>query len=404
MKVTIEKGRARGRIQAPPSKSMAHRFLICAALARGRSILHGMSNCEDVMATVDCLSAMGVPVKIEGDTAIVDGIDFKSAAPGGELRCRESGSTIRFLAPLCLLCERNVMLTGSEKLLTRPMSIYKSLAEEKGFTFLQDESSVIVRGPLKSGDYRVAGNISSQFISGLLFALPLTEGDSTISIIPPVESRSYIELTLSALREFGVSAYWRDDHTLFIKGGQSYVPTETTVEGDYSGAAFYAALNVLGCDVEIDGLRSDSIQGDKVYSRYFDMLCKGTPTIHIGDCPDLGPVLFAVAAAKYGGVFTGTSRLRLKESDRASAMASELEKFGTSVSVRDDDVVVYPMDFHSPEIALCGHNDHRIVMSLAVLLTLTGGEIIGAEAVAKSLPGFFDDLLSLGIDLSMKEE
>lgn len=404
MKVTIEKGRACGRVKAPPSKSMAHRFLICAALAGGRSILHGMSSCEDVMATVDCLSAMGVPVTLDGDTAVVDGIDFKSASPNGELRCRESGSTIRFLAPLCLLCGKNVMLVGSEKLLARPMSVYKNLSEEKGFTFLQDECSVIVRGPIKSGDYRVAGNISSQFISGLLFALPLTDGDSTISIIPPVESRSYIELTLSALREFGVSAHWQDDHTLFIKGGQSYRPTETTVEGDYSGAAFYAALKTLGCDVEIDGLREDSIQGDKVYSRYFDMLCKGTPTIHIGDCPDLGPILFAVAAAKYGGVFTGTSRLRLKESDRASAMAAELEKFGTSVSVRDDDVVVYPMDFHRPVSTLYGHNDHRIVMSLAVLLTLTGGEITGAESVSKSLPGFFDDLISLGVGLSMKEE
>ena len=163
-------------------------------------------------------------------------------------------------------------------------------------------------------------------------------------------------------------------------------------------------MNTLGCNIEIEGLKKDSLQGDKVYSRFFDMLCKGTPTIHIGDCPDLGPILFAVAAAKYGGVFTGTSRLKLKESDRAEAMASELRKFGTSVSVHEDDVVVYPMGFHRPDIKLYGHNDHRIVMSLAVLLTLTGGEIDGAEAVAKSLPGFFDDLVRLGVELSMKEE
>ena len=295
------------------------------------------------------------------------------------------------------MCGKNTMLTGSAKLLSRPMSIYESLSGEKGFTFLHDGNSVMVRGPLKSGDYRVAGNISSQFISGLLFALPLASGDSTVSIIPPIESRSYIELTLSALREFGIEAYWQDDHTLFIKGDQCYRPTETAVEGDYSGAAFFAALSALGCDVSIEGLKKDSLQGDRVYPRYFDMLRKGTPTIHIGDCPDLGPILFAVSAASYGGVFTGTSRLRLKESDRATAMAAELRKFGASVTVHEDDVVVYPMDFHRPNELLCGHNDHRIVMSLAVLLTLTGGEIDGAEAVAKSLPTFFADLSGLGI-------
>lgn len=403
MKVTIEKGRAEGRVKAPPSKSMAHRFLICAALARGRSVIHGLSDCEDVLATIDCLSALGVPVTFDGDKATVDGIDIRSASPSGVLNCRESGSTIRFLVPLCLMCEKETVLTGTGKLLSRPMSIYKSLSAEKDFVFLQNEDSVTVRGPLKSGDYRVAGNVSSQFISGLLFALPLADGDSTITIVPPVESRSYIELTLSALREFGISAYWQDDHTLFIKGSQSYVPTETVVEGDYSGAAFFAALDALGCDVEIDGLRENSLQGDRVYSRYFEMLCKGTPTIHIGDCPDLGPILFALAAARYGGVFTGTSRLRLKESDRANAMASELRKFGSTVTVHDDDVVVYPSDFHRPCEVLCGHNDHRIVMSLSVLLTLTGGEIDGAEAVAKSLPTFFEDLGSLGISLSMKE-
>ena len=313
MKVTIEKGRASGSVKAPPSKSMAHRFLICAAMAKGKSVIRGMSDCEDVLATIDCLSALGVPVTLDGDTATVEGIDIRSALPSGALNCRESGSTIRFLIPLCLMCGKNTMLTGSAKLLSRPMSIYESLSGEKGFTFLHDGNSVMVRGPLKSGDYRVAGNISSQFISGLLFALPLASGDSTVSIIPPIESRSYIELTLSALREFGIEAYWQDDHTLFIKGDQCYRPTETAVEGDYSGAAFFAALSALGCDVSIEGLKKDSLQGDRVYPRYFDMLRKGTPTIHIGDCPDLGPILFAVSAASYGGVFTGTSRLRLKE-------------------------------------------------------------------------------------------
>ena len=150
----------------------------------------------------------------------------------------------------------------------------------------------------------------------------------------------------------------------------------------------------------IDGLSEESLQGDRVYARFFDMLSRGTPTVHISDCPDLGPVLFALSACKNGGVFTGTARLKIKESDRAAAMAQELEKFGVSVRVDDDSVVVYPADFHAPTEPLLGHNDHRIVMALSVMLTLTGGEICGSEAVAKSMPNFFEALQSLGIKVT----
>lgn len=404
MKVTIEKGSAIGKIKAPPSKSIAHRMLICAALAEGESVINGISECDDVLATLDCMKALGVPFTREGDRVTVTGIDMRRARPTSALYCRESGSTIRFFVPICLLSGNNTMLRASGSLMRRPMSVYEKLAKEKGYVYAQDEQSVMVKGPLRAGEYKVAGDISSQFISGLLFALPLADGDSVISITPPVESRSYINLTISALAEFGVSVIWRDEHTLFIKGGQTYRAVETSVEGDYSNAAFLSALSVLGGDVEVDGLRENSIQGDKVYTRFFEMLCKGTPTVHIGDCPDLGPVLFAVAAAKYGGVFTGTSRLRIKESDRGAAMAEELKKFGTAVTVHDDTVVVYPADFHTPTEILCGHGDHRIVMSLAVLCTLTGGTIDGAEAVAKSYPDFFEVIDNLGIKRSVAND
>ena len=397
MRVEIEKGRAVGRITAPPSKSMAHRLLICAALARGVSTLHGVSSCEDVLATIDCLTDLGARFEYDGDTVRVTGADLSLAEPERPLACRESGSTLRFLIPICLLLDKNLMLTGEGQLMKRPLGVYGALAAEKGVTFLQDGNSIVLRGPLAAGEYTVAGDVSSQFISGLLFALPLAEGDSRISIIPPVVSRPYIDMTLEALCEFGIRVEWEDDHTLRVPGGQTYRAVETSVEGDYSGAAFFAALKALGSDVEIDGLRADSIQGDRVYESYFRMLENGIPTIHIGDCPDLGPVLFSVAAAKYGGIFTGTSRLKLKESDRGAAMAEELRKFGTSITVHDDSVVVYPADFHAPSEPLSGHGDHRIVMSLAVLLTLTGGTIDGAEAVSKSFPAFFDGLSCLGI-------
>jgi 3-phosphoshikimate 1-carboxyvinyltransferase len=204
-------------------------------------------------------------------------------------------------------------------------------------------------------------------------------------------------LTVNAVKKFGITAEWVDEYTIKIPGKQKYMPTEITVEGDYSGAAFPDALNLFGGEVCVLGLAPDSIQGDSAYKRYYEMLNRRVPSIHIGDCPDLGPVLFAIAAAKFGGVFSGTKRLKIKESDRAAAMAEELKKFGTSVSVYDDSVVIYPADFHAPTETLSGHNDHRIVMALAILLTLTGGEIDGAEAIKKSYPEFFDSLKSLGI-------
>lgn len=397
MKVEIKQSTAKGRINAPPSKSMAHRLLICSGLCEGQSIVRGIAPSEDVLATLDCLKALGATYTIEGDIVTITGTSLASITKPCKLYCRESGSTLRFFLPMCLVSGTEYSLYGSETLLKRPMSVYEDICKEKGIDFVNDGSSVKVCGKLTSGSYRVKGNISSQFISGLLFVLPLLDGDSTITIAPPIESCSYINLTIQALGQFGVVVEWADERTLYIKGGQRYCACDVTVEGDYSNAAFFAALNELGSGVIVNGLSPDSLQGDKIYAKYFEMLSRGTPTIHISDCPDLGPILFALAACRNGGIFTGTSRLKIKESDRAAAMAAELAKFGVSVNVEADSVVVYPADFHAPLENLCGHNDHRIVMSLSVMLTLTGGIIEGAEAVSKSMPDFFGRLKDLGI-------
>ncbi len=399
MNVSIHSGTALGRITAPPSKSMAHRLLICAGLANGVSRIRGIALNEDIAATIDCLRLLGAQCTIEGDTVTVRGTDPRQTSATAPLPCRESGSTLRFFVPIALLNGQETAFVGSERLLSRPLDVYKTLCDQRHLTFSQCAEKVVVRGPLKADEFAVAGNISSQFISGLLFALPLLEKDSTIRITSPIESRSYIEMTLQALRHFGVTAKWTDEKTLTIAGGQQYTPTDMTVEGDYSGAAFFAALNALGHDVQIDGLSPDSLQGDKVYEKHFAALQSGTPVIHIADCPDLGPVLFATAAALNGGVFTGTKRLKLKESDRAAAMAEELNAFGTAVTVHDDAVVVFPQAFHPPTRPLCSHNDHRIVMALSVLLTKTGGTIQDATAVNKSFPDFFKKLSSLGIEV-----
>lgn len=399
MQVSIRPSLGRGVMQAPPSKSMAHRLLIGGALSAGESVIEGISHSEDMLATLDCLSALGATVIRQDQTVTVTRFNPFSLPKNAVLPCRESGSTLRFFIPLCLLSDTSVTLTGSEKLFSRPLGIYEDICQKQGIRFERQQDRLHLCGRLQSGSYKIKGNISSQFITGLLLALPLLDGDSTISLIPPIESCSYINLTIQALSACGIRIAWEDERTLFVAGGQTYQPIHTTVEGDYSGAAFFAALNRLGGQITLTGLNPDSLQGDKIYEKYFALLGRGTPTINIADCPDLGPILFALSAVFGGGVFTGTRRLKLKESDRASAMAQELHKFGVAVTVHEDSVVVYPHDLHAPTEILCGHNDHRIVMSLAVLATRLGGTIDGAQAAAKSMPDFFERLLSLGYEV-----
>jgi 3-phosphoshikimate 1-carboxyvinyltransferase len=405
MKVTFKPAKLYGTVLAPPSKSMAHRMLICGGLAHeGTSVIQGISRSEDVTATLNCLKTLGAEYEKEGDTVTIKGIDIRKSTPTKPLACNESGSTLRFFLPLCLLSGNEATLKGTEKLLSRPLSVYENICKEQQISYIKNEDSVSVKGVISAGDYKIPGNISSQFISGLLFALPLCEKDSTIDIIPPIESRSYLDLTIEALAEFGVVIEWQDERTLFIKGNQTYQPKNTSVEGDYSNAAFFDALRLFGHEVSVTGLSETSRQGDKAYLKCFELLSKGTPTIHIGDCPDLGPILMAIAAAKNGAVFTGTKRLKIKESDRGAAMASELAKFGVSVTVHEDSIVVYPLSFHAPTETLYGHNDHRIVMALATLLSMTGGTIDGAEAVKKSLPEYFERMKELGADLTSQGE
>ncbi len=403
MKVRIERGTARGTVSAPPSKSMAHRLLICAGLSDSECIVHGISDSEDMLATMDCLRALGVQCEREKDTVKVSGIDIRKAVASEKLNCRESGSTLRFFVPIALLTGKETVLAGSRRLMERPLSVYEELFLQRGIAFQKTEREIRTRGSLRYGSFEMDGNVSSQFVTGLLLALPLLEGDSRIVLRPPVESRSYINMTLSALKLFGVEAGWQEENVLYIKGNQCYHAEEVFVEGDYSNAAFFEALNLLGGQVKIENLRKDSLQGDRVYEELFEALKRPGAELDLSDCPDLGPVLFAAAAAKHGGKFTGTSRLKIKESNRGEAMAEELRKFGVTVEVLENEVIVGMQGLREPEENLDGHNDHRIVMSEAVLLTQTGGIIDGAEAVSKSFPDFFEKLASLGIEVERIE-
>lgn len=399
MKLRIEKGKAKGEIKAPSSKSMAHRLLICAGLCQGKSSVGEIPKCDDVLATMDCLEALGANLELKGDDVTVLGSNVKEAKPRKALFCRESGSTLRFFMPIAMLSGNVTAFEGVSALMARPMAVFESLFAEKGLLYKKEDNKIIVCGPLRGGEYNIPGDVSSQFISGLLFALPLAEEDSIINITTPLESRPYLDLTVCALNEFGVNIEWADANTIKIKGNQAYKPTAVTVEGDASGAAFPDSLNLFGGNVKLTGLKEGSIQGDAVYPVLFDELEKGKPTISLADCPDLGPVLFAIATAKNGATFTDTKRLKIKESDRASAMATELQKFGAKVTASENSVIIDSGEFHAPKETLSGHNDHRIVMALSILLTATGGEIDGAEAVSKSYPEFFEHLRKLGIEV-----
>ena len=401
MRAVIKKGVAVGRVTAPPSKSMAHRLLIAAALAPGESIIDNISDCEDVLASRDCLVALGASIEIDGTKAIVRGVDPRTAEPSGELFARESGSTARFIIPIAWLSGRDVTLRGSEKLLSRPMSVYEELAEEKGLGFRNTGAGIELSGRFIPSDLTVRGDVSSQFISGILFTLPFAEGDVTLSITGKIESRSYIDMTLIAMRSFGVFAEWIAEDKILVKSG-GYLPRKERVEGDYSASAFTEALNLIGGEVEQLGLSEESAQGDRVYRDIFPRL-NDNPTVSVADCPDLAPILMAMAAELGGAVFTDTARLKIKESDRAEAMREELSKLGARITVEDNRVTVHPSVLHTPSEPISSHNDHRIVMSLAVLLTRYGGVIEGAQAVRKSYPTFFEDLSSLGIEVGISE-
>ena len=388
-----------GTVEAPPSKSMAHRFLIGAALSRQKCTLTGVDYSEDILASIDCLKALGADIKTENDVVTVDSKCFMQVQ-NPTLHCRESGSTLRFFIPLCLCLGTKATLYGSERLLQRPLDVYEDICNSNGFEFNKDNSCVTLCGDLKSADYKVRGDISSQFITGLIFALVYLGKESSIEIIPPFESRSYIDLTISALNSFGASVEFVNEYKISIKPSDMHAFCGK-IEGDYSNAAFLDAFNHIGSSVNVQNLNPSSLQGDKVYKDYFESISNGTPTLDISDCPDLGPILFALAALKNGATFTGTDRLKAKESDRGQAMHDELKKLGGGLLFGDNTITVPKQELKYNGQMLDSHNDHRIVMAMSVILSKTGGEINGAQAIKKSYPGFFDDIKKLGAKVEL---
>lgn len=399
MRATFKPSILSGVINAPTSKSMAHRYLIGAALSGEVCTLTGVDYSEDILASIDCLRSLGAVVTTEGDAVTVDPCGFMEA-DSPVLHCRESGSTLRFFMPLALCLGREAVMYGSERLLERPLGVYEELCFERGFAFERCAGSIKLSGRLECGSYKVRGDVSSQFITGLIFSLVYLGGSSVIEIIPPFESRSYIDLTISALASFGADIRFTDEYKIEVKPSSLH-GFSGKIEGDYSNAAFLDAFNRIGSDVRVENLNPCSLQGDRVYAEYFRKLSDGTPTLDISDCPDLGPVLFAVAAMKNGAVFTGTDRLKVKESDRGAAMHCELQRLGGGLVFGDNVITVPKQELSYRGEALDGHNDHRIVMAMSVILSRIGGAIDGAEAVRKSYPSFFEDIKKLGAEVEL---
>ena len=352
---------------------------------------------QDIEATLRCIRALGGTVQTGENAVTVGGLDPFAIPQDAVLDCGESGSTLRFILPLCLLSGRKVILRGHGRLMERPLTIYEDLCAAHDFSFHKTGDSVTVSGALESGVFRVPGNVSSQFITGMLFALSLLPGESRLEVVGALESSSYVDITLMVLRDFGITVR-REENTFILPGNGYYSSDYYTVEGDCSNAAFLEGFNLLGGSVKVDNLSEDTAQGDRVYHAFYKELRDGYRQFDLSDCPDLGPVMFALSAACGGGEFIGTARLKLKESDRCAAMAAELSKFGITMDVRADSVTVRPGKLRIPSGPLCGHNDHRIVMALSLLCSVVGGTILGAEAVAKSYPDYFDVLKQLGIE------
>lgn len=410
MKVEVTSRKVNGSIKVPSSKSDAHRALICASLAKNQiSVISNLDINDDINATINALRNLGAKITLNDNKAIVEGsnLDLNKHL---EFDANESGSTLRFLIPLFANFSKTATIKGSKKLLERPLNIYKEIMNE-GLTV---SNNIMLNYKFKPGNYQLKGNISSQFISGLLFLLPLLDKDSQIEIIEPFESKSYVLLTLNTLNKFGVNVSL-ENNLIKIPGNQKYQSINYEVEGDYSQAAFFLALGAINNDLEVEGLNPSSLQGDK---KIIDILISmgakievkensvkviksklnGTQ-IDLADCPDLGPILMALAPFCEGEThITNIARLRLKESDRVGAMKEELNKFNVIVKEEENDIYISKTNIKSPSVEINSHNDHRIAMSLSVLTSsLDNGKMIlnNANCINKSYPNFYKDLNSI---------
>jgi len=413
--IAIKAKKLKGSVQVPPSKSMAHRAIICASLARGKSVIRNIEYSKDIEATILAMKSLGTMIFQYDDYLEIDGTTtfYKNNC---DINCCESGSTLRFIVPISIVCEANVHFTGEGRLGKRPLDVYYRIFDQQNISYLYRENvlDLYIKGQLKAGKFEIPGDVSSQFISGLLFALPLMDGDSQIIITSPLQSQGYIDLTLQMLEQYGVHVINHDYQEFIIPGGQHYHPCDYSVEADFSQAAFYLVAGALGNHVSLQGLNLQSRQGDKeaieILERMGCQLTKvedgyqvypgllSSTVIDGSQCPDIIPVI-ALACALSEGVseIQNIGRLRIKECDRLSATVEVINQLGGIAKENEDSMVIEGVS-HLQGGMVSSYNDHRMAMMEAIASTVCDDVVVidNKECVQKSYPSFWEHFESLG--------
>ena len=411
-----------GSLEIPPSKSVSHRAIISAGLAKGESVISNVLMSHDMIATCDAMTALGAIISYQEEqngrfTLTIKGCDPLALATE-TIPCNESGSTLRFIIPIVLLQPKRAVITGKGRLVTRPMKPYYDIFTEKAIQYehlnKEQDLPLAVKGSLTPGTYKIDGGVSSQFITGLLFALPLLTGDSVIELTSKLESKPYIDITLDVLKHFGIEIINDNDQRFVIKGNQAYTPGDYRVEGDFSQGAFWLVAGTIGKMMACHDLNYASQQGDKVIVDILKemggdisveadrLIVKKSQTqgtvIDVSQCPDLVPILGVVGSLSKGTTtIINGERLRFKESDRLMATADVLNKLGGNIEETADGLVIHGVSgFTGGHVE--SHNDHRIAMAVAIASICADGKIIldGAEAVNKSYPHFWEDFTAMG--------
>ena len=433
MKIKIKPSTLNGTIKIPPSKSYSHRAVIAAALAESKdnrkSKIDNLKFSVDITTTTDIMENWGAKINREESSLEIVGNSGKVVPRDKYVQCNESGSTIRFLIPIGITNENELIFDGKGKLVDRPFDSYYRIFDEQEI-FYKNENGKLpleVKGKLKAGNYEIDGNISSQFITGLLYALPLLDGDSKLIINKNLESKGYIDLTMEILKLAGIKIKNNDYKSFEIKGNQKYKPFDYTVEGDYSQVAFWIVAGIISAnrDNEIKCLHvnKNSLQGDReiieiverigakleIFDDYLIVKpskTKGT-VIDISQCPDIAPILTVLGALSEGETrIINGERLRIKESDRITSIKTELNKLGANVNEEGDSLIIQGVERFNGGVTVNAWNDHRIAMSLAIASSRCEKEIVleEAESVRKSYPHFWDDFVKMGGSIEIAAE
>ena len=416
MKLKLIPSRLKGDVVIPPSKSLAHRGIIAASLANGTSKITNLNFSNDIKVTTKAMKGLGVDIEVFEDYEIIHGTK-KLTRVDKIINCGESGSTIRFMIPISLLADGEVTFIGEGRLTTRPLGVFHNIFDKQGikYDFGVEELPLTIAGKLKAGIFEVRGDISSQFITGLLYTLPKLEGQSEIVITTNLESKGYIDLTLDILKRFGIKIINENYQKFIVPGNQNYMAYDYRVEGDFSQVAFWLVAGFINDGMNCLGMNPESLQGDRAIIEILKSMGATIEikndlisidggksygaTIDLSQCPDLGPIVTVLASLSEGETkIINAGRLRIKESDRIKSMTTELNKLGANIVETEDGMVIQGVKTLKGGVEVDAWNDHRVAMALAIASSRCERAItlIGADSVKKSYPNFWKDFEKLG--------